>query len=67
MQLTKSRLFLAAHGVQLDNGVDPPVQVLSYIIEIWMKFMPIIETKFGILSWIIKNWAENRLVSDRFL
>ena len=55
MQLTKSRLFLAAHGVQLDNGVDPPVQVLSYIIEIWMKFMPIIETKFGILSWIIKN------------
>ena len=24
MQLTKSRLILAACGVQLDNGMDPP-------------------------------------------
>ena len=29
MELTKSRLFLVARGVQLDNGVTPPPLDLS--------------------------------------
>ena len=29
MQITKSRLFLAACGVQLDNGVTPPWTIHS--------------------------------------
>ena len=45
------------------------------MIEIWMKFMPIIETKFvilyvltimynEILSWMTKFWIKNHLVGD---
>jgi hypothetical protein len=29
IQITKSKLFLAARGVQLDNGVTPPVILSS--------------------------------------